>query len=240
VTSEQRTHLPHGTRVLVADDDPEIRTGFREILEAAHDLRVVGEAGDGQRAVEEAWRLRPDVVLLDIRMPILDGLTAAERMIGLPTAIIIVTTFGESAYVDRAVQIGVAGFLLKTGGPIELTEGVRAVARGGSCLSPAIARHVMRDLRSARAATDNTTSPELPAIPARHRELLRLLANGFTNAEIAADLHLSEGTVKAYLRELFPRLGVRNRVEAAILARSAAETIVPDPPNSHASNGAEK
>jgi DNA-binding NarL/FixJ family response regulator len=223
---------PDDVRVLVVDDDPDIRAGLREILGAADDLRIVGEAGDGASAVERTARLRPDVVLLDIRMPVLDGLAAAERIVQLSTAVIILTTFGERAYVDRAVELGVAGFLLKTGGPAELIAGVRAVARGGSCLSPAVANHVLRDLRSARAATVGSNIRELPPIPARQRELLDLLAKGHTNAEIAAALHLSEGTVKAYLRELFPRLGVRNRVEAAILAYSVAGTTPAEFPES--------
>jgi DNA-binding NarL/FixJ family response regulator len=218
-----------GVRVLVADDDPDIREALRDMLEVDGDVRVIGEAGDGATAVELAARLRPDVALLDIRMPLMDGLAAAEHLTRLGTAVIMITTFGEAGYVDRAVELGVAGFLLKTGDPAELIAGVRAVAQGGSCLSPQIARHVMRELRSARGG-DHTTG-ELPPVPDRHRQVLDLLAKGHTNAEIARDLHLSEGTVKAYLRELFPLLGVRNRVEAAILMHSLAGRSFPGRPS---------
>ncbi|MEJ7648260.1 MAG: response regulator transcription factor [Nakamurella sp.] len=135
-------------------------------------------------------------------------------------AVVMVTTFGDDACVDAAVGLGVAGFLLKSGDPHELVAGVRAAARGGSCLSPEVARHVLADLRTARASSFSRSSSNLSCLTGRQRELLELLAGGRTNAEIAAELHLSEGTVKWYLRDIFVRLGVRNRVEAALAAHT--------------------
>jgi DNA-binding NarL/FixJ family response regulator len=210
-------------RVLLADDDLLVRTGLREIIHTDPGLHVVAEADDGRAAVELAHRHRPDVALLDIRMPVLDGLAAADQIIqSLPdTAVVMITTFGDDAYVDAAVRIGVAGFLLKTGDPHDLVAGTRAAARGGSCLSPAVARHVLADLRAARTASRRVQPDVLAGLSPRQRELLALLAHGRTNAEIASELHLSEGTVKGYLRELFARIDVRNRVEAALLAHHA-------------------
>ncbi len=219
-------------RVLLADDDPQVRAGLREILESDPGRRVVAEADDGREAVELSRRYRPQVALLDIRMPVLDGLAAAEQILRIApdTAVVMVTTFGDDAYVDAAVSVGVAGFLLKSGDPHDLLAGTRAAAHGGSCLSPAVARHVLADLRTARTARSSRQAGAAAALTRRQRELLVLLAHGRTNAEIAGELHLSEGTVKGYLRELFARLDVRNRVEAAVIAHHAGLTAAPVDP----------
>lgn len=156
-------------------------------------------------------------------MPVLNGLAAAEQIIRTvpETAVVMVTTFGDDAYVNEAVGLCVAGFLLKSGDPHDLITGTRAAAHGGSCLSPAVARHVLADLRAARTTRPHPEARALSRLSARQQDLLALLAHGRTNAEIASELHLSEGTVKGYLRELFSRLDVRNRVEAALLAHQA-------------------
>jgi DNA-binding NarL/FixJ family response regulator len=211
-------------RVLLADDDLRVRAGLREIIDSDPDLQVVAEADYGRAAVELTRRHRPDVALLDIRMPVLDGLAAAKQILRTApsTAVIMVTTFGDDAYIDAAVGLGVAGFLLKSGDPHDLITGTYAAAHGGSCLSPAVARHVLADLRAARTAHGHHPEPGLLSrLSARQHDLLALLAHGRTNAEIASELHLSEGTVKGYLRELFTKLDVRNRVEAALLAHYA-------------------
>ncbi|MEJ7630598.1 MAG: response regulator transcription factor [Nocardioidaceae bacterium] len=225
-------------RVLLADDDLRVRAGLRDILDSDPGLHVVAEAGDGREAVELARRHRPDVALLDIRMPVLDGLAAADQIIRTApdTAVVMVTTFGDDAYVDTAVGLGVAGFLLKSGDPRDLIAGCRAAAHGGSCLSPAVARHVLDDLRAMRATTRHADPNRLTALSPRQLELLALLSLGQTNAEIAHELHLSEGTVKGYLRDLFTKLDVRNRVEAALLAHEAGITTAGSKPTNDHTN----
>ena len=207
------------TRVLLVDDDAAVREGVRTILASEPEIRVVAEGCDGREAVDLTLRHRPDVVLMDIRMPVVDGLTAASRIRErIPhQAVIVLTTFGELDYVRAAVAMGLNGFLLKTGAPRDLLTGIRDVARGGACLSPAIAAAVLADGReSARQRADARAA--LAQLPAQEQAVLRLVAQGAPNAEIAASLHLSESTVKSYLSSSFDRLGVRNRVQAALIA----------------------
>jgi DNA-binding NarL/FixJ family response regulator len=179
---------------------------------------VVAEAGDGRAAAELARRHRPDVALLDIRMPTADGLTAlAEIRATVPaTAVVMLTTFGEDEYIAGALDQGAAGFLLKASDPRELITGIHAVADGGAVLSPLVARRVINGLRRG-----GPSSRRVATLTDREREVLALLATGLSNAEIARRLHLVEGTVKGYVSAILPRLGARNRVQAAIIAYEA-------------------
>ncbi|MGS2614427.1 response regulator [Micromonospora sp. LZ34] len=209
-------------RIVLADDEAMIRAGVRAILAADPGIEVVAEAGDGRAAVELVRAHRPRVALLDIRMPKLDGLSAAAEIRRLvpQTATVMLTTFGEDDHVARALGHGASGFLLKAGDPRELIAGVRAVADGGAYLSPRVARRVI-ELGGGRLARRPAARDRLAGLTDREREVLALVGAGLSNAEIARRLHLVEGTVKSYLTSIFTRLEVRNRVQAAILAYEA-------------------
>ncbi|RJL33431.1 response regulator [Bailinhaonella thermotolerans] len=210
-------------RVVLADDEAVIRAGVRAILAADPGIEVVAEAGDGRALVELVRAHRPDVALVDIRMPVLDGLAAAEesRRAAPETAILVMTTFGEDEYIARALGSGAAGFLLKTGDPREFLIGVRAVAEGAAYLSPRVAARLIRSLGPAGLVRTAEARERVARLSPRERDVLSLLGAGLTNAEIAARLHLAEGSVKTYVSTLLTRLGLRNRVEAALLAREA-------------------
>ncbi|ARF71478.1 DNA-binding response regulator [Kitasatospora albolonga] len=214
-------------RVLVADDEAMVRAGVRAILARDPQIEVVAEAGDGHEAVLLTGRHRPDVVLLDIQMPGLDGLTVAARLHREPRAVgvIMLTTFGQDEYVTRALEEGADGFLLKADDPRELLNGVRAVGAGGAYLSPRVAGRVIAGLRAHRAAHPHRS---LDRLTEREREVLAGVGAGLSNAEIAGLLHLVEGTVKAHVSAVLAKLGVRNRVEAAIAAYGAG--LVPPRP----------
>jgi DNA-binding NarL/FixJ family response regulator len=218
-------------RVLLADDEAMVRAGVRAILASGGESEVVAEAGDGREAVELARAHRPDVALLDIRMPRLDGLAAAEEIVRtVPgTAVAMLTTFSEQAYVARALAAGATGFLLKSGDPYELMAGVRAVAEGAAFLSPKVARYVIEDLGrgGGRLAREEHARARVARLSPREREVLGLVGAGLSNPEIAARLHLVEGTVKAYVSAVLDRLEVRNRVRAAIVAYEAG-LVAPD------------
>ncbi|MER7720990.1 response regulator transcription factor [Streptomyces flaveolus] len=218
-------------RVLLADDEVMVRAGVRAILASGGESEVVAEAGDGREAVELARAHRPDVALLDIRMPRLDGLAAAEEIVRtVPgTAVAMLTTFSEQAYVARALAAGATGFLLKSGDPYELMAGVRAVAEGAAFLSPKVARYVIEDLGrgGGRLAREEHARARVARLSPREREVLGLVGAGLSNPEIAARLHLVEGTVKAYVSAVLDRLEVRNRVQAAIVAYEAG-LVAPD------------
>ncbi|MCG8966204.1 MULTISPECIES: response regulator transcription factor [Streptomyces] len=218
-------------RVLLADDEAMVRAGVRAILASGGESEVVAEAGDGREAVELARAHRPDVALLDIRMPRLDGLAAAEEIVRtVPgTAVAMLTTFSEQAYVARALAAGATGFLLKSGDPYELMAGVRAVAEGAAFLSPKVARYVIEDLGrgGGRLAREEHARERVARLSPREREVLGLVGAGLSNPEIAARLHLVEGTVKAYVSAVLDRLEVRNRVQAAIVAYEAG-LVEPD------------
>jgi DNA-binding NarL/FixJ family response regulator len=210
-------------RVLVADDEPMIRAGARAILASDPDIEVVAEAGDGREAIELARRHRPDVVLLDIRMPGMDGLTAAEelRHAAPESAVAMMTTFGEDEYVARALAAGTSGFLLKAADPRDLVAGVRAVAAGGAYLSPRVARRIIAEMSAGPLARGAAARDQVAGLTAREREALALLANGLSNAEISQRLFVVEGTVKRYVSTILSRLQVKNRVQAAIVAYEA-------------------
>ncbi|MEV0722347.1 response regulator transcription factor [Micromonospora purpureochromogenes] len=208
--------------VLLADDEAMVRAGVRAILAADPGIEVVAEAGDGRAAVELTRAHRPRVALLDIRMPMLDGLAAAAEIRRLvpATATVMLTTFGEDEHVARALGHGASGFLLKAGDPRELLAGVRAVAEGGAYLSPRVARRVI-ELNGDRMARVPAARDRTAGLTDREREVLGLVGAGLSNAEIARRLFLTEGTVKGYLTSIFTRLDVRNRVQAAIIAYEA-------------------
>jgi DNA-binding NarL/FixJ family response regulator len=212
-------------RVLLADDEAMVRAGVRAILASGGETEVVAEAGDGREAVELARAHRPDVALLDIRMPRLDGLAAAEEIVRtVPgTAVAMLTTFSEQEYVARALGGGATGFLLKSGDPYELIAGVRAVAGGAAFLSPKVARYVIDGLGGGdgRLGREAAARARVAELSPREREVLGLVGAGLSNPEIAARLHLVEGTVKAYVSAVLDRLRVRNRVQAAIVAYEA-------------------
>lgn len=210
-------------RVLLADDEAMIRAGVRAIVQSDPGVEVVAEAADGREAVELVLSHRPDVVLLDIRMPRMDGLAACAEILRVApgTRVVILTTFGEDAYISQALGDGASGFLLKAGDPRELIAGVHAVADGGAYLSPQVARQVIDRFGGGRAAKEAAAAERLSALTDRERDVLTLVGAGLSNADIAERLFLVEGTVKSYVSAILSRLGMRNRVQAAILAHEA-------------------
>lgn len=206
-------------RVVVADDEGMVRAGLRMLLEHQPDIEVVGEASDGAEAVEAILRARPDVVLIDVRMPRVDGIEAARRIVEqLPaTRIIVLTTFDEDAYVAAAIRAGVSGFLLKVSPPEQLLAAVRTVADGRGLLDPAVTLRVIQSLASA-PRPDPARTAQLGELTERETDVLRLVARGLSNAEIAAELYLGEATVKTYLSRMLLKLGLRDRVQAVAFA----------------------
>jgi DNA-binding NarL/FixJ family response regulator len=210
-------------RVLLADDETMVRAGVKAILAAAPDIEVVAEAGDGREALALAVAHRPDVALLDIRMPVLDGLGAAAefRRVAPDTAVVMLTTFSEDTYISGALDGGASGFLLKSGDPYELMAAVRAVHGGASYLSPQIAHRVIEQVSDGRMSRQSAAIARIAELTPREREVLALVGAGLSNAEIGERLFLVEGTVKAYVSAVLSRLGVKNRVQAAVLAYEA-------------------
>ena len=211
-------------RVVLVDDEELVRFGLRTVLEAAGDFEVVGEAGNGADGVEAAKALRPDVVLIDIRMPVMDGLTATQRILALPDPpqVAVLTTFHVDEYVYAALAAGAAGFLLKDTPPREIAAAVRAVADGTATLSPAVTATLIDSYVERKAAPRRAAALERVAqLSEREREVLRLLGTGEPNAELAKRLFVSEATVKTYVSRLLTKLDLANRTQAAILAHEA-------------------
>jgi DNA-binding NarL/FixJ family response regulator len=206
-------------RVLVADDQALVRAGFRAILEGQDDLDVVGEADDGATAVALARELRPDVVLMDIRMPGLDGIEATRRLLRDNDAprILMLTTFDLDEYLYEAMKAGASGFLLKDVPRDQLIDAVRTIAMGDALLAPALVRRLIEDFVS-RPAPGTHPPAELDELTEREREVLALIARGLSNAEIAARLFLSEATVRTHVTHILAKLGLRDRIQAVVLA----------------------
>jgi DNA-binding NarL/FixJ family response regulator len=205
-------------RVVIADDQALVRGGFRSILNGQPDLEVVGEAGDGAVAVRLCRSLGPDVVLMDIRMPVLDGLAATRQVVAAgPTRVLVLTTFDVDEYVYAALQAGASGFILKDGPAEGLPEAVRTVAAGQALLAPTVTRRLIEHYVQGPAPG----SPQPAAVAAlteRETAILRLMATGASNAEIAADLYLGESTVKTHVTHVLAKLGVRDRLQAVVYA----------------------
>ena len=206
-------------RVLVVDDQALVRGGFRMILDAQKDIEVVAEAGDGREALQKARELRPDVVLMDIRMPELDGLEATRRLLGEDgsTRVLILTTFDADEYVYEAMKAGASGFLLKDVRPEQLAEAVRVVAAGDALLAPAITRRLVEQF--VRRPPPRSGKPgEVAELTRRELDVLALVARGFSNSEIASTLFLTEATVKTHVTHILSKLNLRDRVQAVVLA----------------------
>jgi DNA-binding NarL/FixJ family response regulator len=205
--------------VLLADDQAMVRAGFRMILESDPGIVVLGEAANGEQAVDSARRLRPDVVLMDIQMPDVDGLQATRRITDdgeLRSRVVILTTFERDEYVFEALQAGASGFLLKNAPPEQLLQAVRVVAAGDALLAPSVTRRIIEQFAHQPVRPELVT--QLGSLTQREREVLALLARGRSNAELAAELFVSEGTIKTHVSSLLAKLGLRDRVQAVVLA----------------------
>lgn len=207
-------------RVLIADDQEIIRTGLRMILEAQTGIEVIGEAADGLEAVRLATELRPDVCLLDIRMPAMDGIEATRRLAGPdvadPIAVVVITTFDLDEYVHGALKAGARGFLLKDAGPELLVQAIHAAANGDALIAPSVTARLLEEFSA--GASDASVRQPIAPLTEREEEVLVTVARGCTNNEIANELHISLSTVKTHLTSLMNKLGARNRVEIAIWA----------------------
>ena len=204
-------------RILLVDDQELVRTGFRVILGSVPGLEVVGEAGDGVRAIELARELRPDVICMDVQMPVLDGLDATRRIVADPEAtgtVLVLTTFDDDDSLFRALDAGASGFLLKTASPEQLVDAVRVLAAGDALLAPEVTRRVIERFGPSAAPR----SSELDALTDREEDVLRLVARGLSNAEIATALLVGEATVKTHVSNILLKLGVRDRVQAVVRA----------------------
>ncbi|PZF96992.1 response regulator [Micromonospora deserti] len=208
-------------RVLVVDDEHLVRSGLRLILAAAPEITVVGEAADGAEALVEARRLRPDVVLLDVRMPGADGLSAAARIVATGAKVIMLTTFDRDEYVHQALRAGAVGFLLKDTPPQELATAVRTVAAGHAMLAPTVTRRLIDSFAERGPARRDAARQRLGQLTGRELEIAREVGRGHANAEIARRLTMSEATVKAHVSRALAKLGAANRVQLAILVHDA-------------------
>lgn len=207
-------------RVLIADDQTLVRDGFRMILDVQEDIEVVGEAADGMEAVGKARELQPDVILMDIRMPGLDGIEATRRVLGesTETHVLILTTFDLNEYVYEALCAGASGFLLKDVPRSQLIDGVRTVAAGDSLLAPTITRRLIEEFVQRPPASVRQLPPKMEELTPRELEVLKLMARGFSNAEVAGELVVSEATVKTHVAHVLMKLNLRDRVQAVVLA----------------------
>ena len=207
------------TRVLIADDQSMVRRGFRMIVDAESDLEVVAEAADGEQALAACGRFEPDVVLMDIRMPVLDGLEATRRILGAPDPprVIILTTFDLDEYVFESLRAGASGFLLKNSPPEQLVHAVRLAAGGDALLDPGVTRRIIERF-SEWGARDAEAAPGLDELTPREREVLEHMGRGLSNAEIADLLVVSSGTVKTHVARVLSKLGLRDRIQAVVFA----------------------
>jgi len=213
-------------RVLIADDQAMVRAGFRLILETEGDIDVLGEAEDGAGAVAMVESLRPDVVLMDIQMPLMDGIAPTRRLLRTddnddpgdnnPTRVLILTTFERDEYIFAALRAGASGFLLENAPPEDLIEAIRVVAAGDALLASSVTRRIIAEF--APTTPPVTPAPELEILTDRERETLRLVARGLTNAEIAGRLFVGESTIKTHVSNVFSKLGLRDRVQAVVFA----------------------
>ena len=215
--------LPGGVRVLLVDDQPLLRAGFRMLLETEPDLTVVGEAGDGAAGAAEARALRPDVVLMDLRMAPVDGVEATRRIVadranGAGPRVLVLTTFDADEHVVAALRVGASGFLLKDVEPEDLVAAVRTVARGDAVVAPRVLRRLLARFGELPQPDTAPAPPALDRLTAREREVFALAARGLSNAEIARELVLSETTVKSHVGSVLAKLGLRDRVQAVVLA----------------------
>jgi DNA-binding NarL/FixJ family response regulator len=207
--------------VLIVDDQALVRAGFRMILEAEQDVEVVGEAADGRSAVTEARRLKPDVVLMDVRMPDVDGIEATRLLLAdgeSGAKVVMLTTFDMDEYVYDALSAGASGFLLKDVPPEQLVAGIRAVANGDALLAPSVTRRVIEEFVRRPPSSVRAVSPALGELTAREFEVLKAIARGLSNAEIARELFVSETTVKTHVAHVLTKLDLRDRVQAVVLA----------------------
>nr|WP_268891125.1 response regulator transcription factor [Cellulomonas citrea] len=209
-------------RVLLVDDQPLMRMGFRLVLDAEDGIEVVGEAGDGQVAIEQVAALAPDVVLMDVRMPRMNGIEATSALVEAApdVRVLILTTFDLDEYAFAALRAGASGFLLKDARPAELAEAIRTVAAGDAVVAPRVTRRMLELFadRLPDGQVDTPEDPRLAALTAREREVLVAIAEGLSNAEIASRLYLSEATVKTHVAHVLDKLGVRDRVQAVVVA----------------------
>jgi DNA-binding NarL/FixJ family response regulator len=209
-------------RVLLVDDQALVRTGFRMIINTEPDLQVIGEAADGRQAITQTHRLHPDVVLMDIRMPELDGVEATRQLAGPglphPTKVIILTTFDLDEYVIEALRAGASGFLLKDASATTLVEAIRVVARGEALLAPTVTRRLLDRFAPRLPAVDPLVAHNLATLTERELEILKLIARGLSNQEIATRLFLAETTVKTHVSNLLAKLQLRDRIQAVVLA----------------------
>ena len=208
-------------RVLIVDDQALVRTGFRMILEAEPDMDVVGEATNGIEAIEQARALRPDVVLMDVRMPELDGIEATRRLLAegsVESKVVMLTTFDMDEYVYEALRAGASGFLLKDVPPEQLVSGIRAVGSGDALLAPTVTRRVIEEFVRRPPESVRTPPPQLEELTDREAEVLQLIARGFSNAEIAQELVVSDATVKTHVARILMKLRLRDRVQAVVFA----------------------
>jgi DNA-binding NarL/FixJ family response regulator len=203
-------------RVVIADDQPMMRAGFKAVLESAGDITVVAEAATGEEAIRAAREHRPDVVLMDIRMPVLDGIEATRQLPG--QRVLILTTFGLDEYIIDALRAGASGFLLKDASTQDVLAAVRAVAAGDAVLSAAVTRQLLDQVARRLPAAVSRVPHELDTLTDREQEVLRMLAAGLSNAEIAVALVVSEATVKSHVSHILGKLGLRDRVQAVIYA----------------------
>jgi DNA-binding NarL/FixJ family response regulator len=216
-------------RVLLADDEPLVRAGVRAILATEAEIDLIAEAADGRAAIDLVQRHRPDVAVLDVRMPGTDGLhaTAEIRRTVPSTSVIVLTTFGQDDYILAALGGGASGFLVKSGDPEELIAAVRAVAGGAAYLSPKVAARVVAHLAATGADRHATARRHVAQLTEREREVLRLVAGGLSNGQIARRLHVVEGTVKGHVSSILASLGVPNRAAAAVIAHEAGLSAAP-------------